>query len=302
MESEILQIVRTEGPMTGAEISDALGAKDGLLLWRSCRLSQDLVLRRVGTRYLRLDRRVDGFARLSPSILREFLTYTVVGSPDSPLALTRKADQLASHIEAVSQAKARLAHTVISALIDRFEEAFPLRDHACFILGGDIVYGMAHDVPRAERSTGKLVRGSDMDLVVVLNDRFPKRLMHRLDETIYQEKFRLLRTPHIREEIDYVVKDERRVRQQLAFDTFKHMVACKILEEGTFLHGSETLFHTLKAMLRERGIIDRLHRLEASALAFRKEAEETLLLRDLREINNDDISLFYPAEESEEFE
>jgi len=37
---------------------------------------------------------------------------------------------------------------------------------------------MAHDAPRPERSTGKLVKGSDMDLVVVVDDLFPKELMN----------------------------------------------------------------------------------------------------------------------------
>ncbi len=36
-------------------------------------------LRRTGRRYMRLDSAVEGYARLSPSIRREFLTYTLVG-------------------------------------------------------------------------------------------------------------------------------------------------------------------------------------------------------------------------------
>jgi hypothetical protein len=46
--------------------------------------------------------------------------------------------------------------------------------------------------------------------------------------------------PHVREEIDYVVKDLDRVREQMRFDTFKRMVACKILQEGIFLYGGKT--------------------------------------------------------------
>ena len=174
--------------------------------------------------------------------------------------------------------------------------------HACFFIAGDIVHNMAHDVPRPERSTGRLVRGSDMDMVIVIDDLFPTTLMNRLDEAIYQEKYRLLITPHIREEIDYVIKTMVRVKEQLGFETFKHMVTCKILHEGTLLYGSEGLFHHLKTLLRERGISRKLDAMEKSAQVFRREAEEYLLSEDPQEINNDGSYLFYPVEESEEFE
>ena len=147
-----------------------------------------------------------------------------------------------------------------------------------------------------------MVRGSDMDMVVVVDDPFPTTLMNRMDEAIYQEKYRLLITPHIREEIDYVVKTMVRVQEQLGFETFKHMVASKILHEGTLLYGSEALFHRLKTLLRERGISQKLDAMEKSAQIFRREAEEYLLSGDPRELSNDGSYLFYPIEESEEFE
>jgi hypothetical protein len=58
-----------------------------------------------------------------------------------------------------------------------------------------------------------------MDLVVVVDDQFPKASMERMDEAIYKEKYRLLITPHLREEIDYIVKKLERVREQVRFDT-----------------------------------------------------------------------------------
>jgi len=175
-------------------------------------------------------------------------------------------------------------------------------DHACFILAGDIVYNMAHDVPRPERSTGKLVKGSDLDLVVIVDDLFRKKSIERLDEAIYREKYRLLITPHMREEIDYVVKDLDRVRQQVRFDTYRHMVACKILREGTLLYGSEKIFHQVKSMLKAHGIIEKLNALETWAKTYRKTAEEVLLHEDPDEMREGNLNLFYPSEESEEFE
>jgi hypothetical protein len=161
---------------------------------------------------------------------------------------------------------------------------------------------MAHDVPRPERSTGKLVKGSDVDLVVIVDDQVPNTLMDRMDEAIYHMKYRLLITPHLREEIDYVVKNLERVRQQVKFETFKHMVACKLLQEGTLLFGSEEIFHEVKTMLNEHGVIKKLNDLEKRAKVFRKEAEDYLLLEDPQKIKEDSLYLFYPTEESEEFE
>jgi len=301
MKKRIIQLIEEKGPQTGSQLLEAMGA-DGLVLWRTCRLSQDLTIRTAGTRYLRLDRRLKGFARLSPSILREFLTYSVVGLSGDSDSLEEKTRSVASHIEEVSRDKLELAFRVVSGLSSRIETERPLNDDACFIIAGDIVYNMAHDVPRPERSTGKLVNGSDMDIVVVMDDECGEDLIKRLDSAIYQEKYRLLIAPHLREEIDYIVKDLARVREQLRFDSFKHILACKILQEGTLLYGSEDIFHSVKAMLRDTGVTAKLEGLERRAEAFRRDAEEYLLREDPDKIKEESLYLLYPSDESEEFE
>ncbi len=116
------------------------------------------------------------------------------------------------HIEGVSRAKIALAYNVVSGLSNRLASEVALEEWACFIIAGDIVYNMAHDVDRPERSTGKLVRGSDMDVVVIVDDECREGLLKRIDDTMFEEKYRLLITPHIREEIDYVVKNLSRVK------------------------------------------------------------------------------------------
>jgi hypothetical protein len=301
MEEEIINLIEKRGPLTGAEILDATGA-DSLILWRSCMLCQRLIVRHVGTRYLRLDRAVDGFARLSPSILREFLTFSVVGFNGDSAPLEEKAQELVSHIEKVSKAKMELAYRIASGLIGGLGSEWALKDQICFIIAGDIVFNMAHDVPRPERSTGRLVTGSDLDIVVVVSDEFPDDLMRRLDDEIYREKYSLLMTPHVKEEIDYIVKRLARVREQVCFETFKHMVACKILDEGTLLYGSEELFTAVKSMLRANGVTEKLNYMEKQARMFRQQSEQYLLLHDPKKIKDESLSLFYPAEESEEFE
>jgi hypothetical protein len=301
MQKELVKVLEEKGPLTGSELLKTLG-HDALLLWRTCRSSTQIAIQTVGCRYLRLDSKIEGFARLSPSILREFLTYSVIGLTRDQDSLVRRADEIATHIKEVSRAKLELAKNVFSAVLNRFENDALIKEQACILIAGDIVYEMAHDAPRPERSTGKLVKGSDMDLVVVVDDLFPKELVKRMDEMIYREKQRILIAPHLREEVDYVVKDLARVREQMGFDTFKHMVACKILQESTLLFGEQNLFGTIKSMLLEHGITDKLMRMEEHAAIFRRDAEATLLKEDCEKIKNECLCLFYPTEESEEFE
>jgi hypothetical protein len=301
IEEEICALLDKKGPLTGAEICDSLG-QDRFLVWRACRFSRQLSLRTVGTKYLRLDRRVEGYARLSPSILREFLTYTVIGLASDPGSVLTRADAISAHIVEVSRVKSELARSVVSAVSSRMASETDVSEQVCFMIAGDIVYNMAHDVPRPERSTGKLVRGSDMDLVVIVPDGFPENLRKRLDDAIFEEKRRMLMTPHLREEIDYIVKYMARVREQLRMRDFKDLVACKILQEGTLLYGSEEIFQEVKNLLRELGITEKLADMEEKSRVFRDQAEAFLLGPNLQEIRQDESYLFYPVEESEEFE
>lgn len=300
LEDRILELIRTEGPLTGAEIRNRIKG-ESLTLWRTCRFSAALDLRTLGQRYLRLDQQVEGYARLSPSILREFLNYSVTGLVGDPESLGKRVREVASKIEEISQAKHNLANSLLNGIHGQLEESWP-EDQVCAILAGDIVYRMAHDVPRPERSTGELVRGSDIDLVLVLADDVPESFVKRLDDAIYQNKYRVLTTPSLREEIDYVVKKMARVHEQLRFDTFKRMVACKILHEGVLLYGSWSLFDQIKSLLWELGVVQKLDDLEKRARASRATAEDYLLHGNAEKIRNEDRILFYSAEESEEFE
>lgn len=300
LEDRIAELIRAEGPLTGAEIRSRVKG-ESLALWRACRSSATLDLRILGQRYLRLDQQVEGYARLSPSILREFLTYSVTGLAGDPQPLEKRIREVAASIEEISQTKHHLASALFNGIHDQLAAAWP-EDRVCAILAGDIVYRMAHNVPRPERSTGELVRGSDLDLVVVLADDVPDDFVKRLDDAIYQNKYRVLVTPSLREEIDYVVKKMARVHEQLRFDTFKRMVACKILHEGVLLYGSQSLFDQIKSLLRQLGVVQKLEDLENRARASRATAEEYLLHGNAEKIRNEDRVLFYSAEESEEFE
>ena len=301
LEQEIVHQIEKKGPLIGSELQEVVKA-DPLLLWRTCRTSKSLDVRIVGKRYLRLDRRIEGYARLSPSILREFLTYTAIGLSYEQVALDQKAEEVILHVHEVSKTKLRTASGIVSTLVDRVGEEWLIQEQVCFIIAGDIVFNMAHDVPRPERSTKKLVQGSDMDIVIILDDRFPKKLMIRLDEEIYKEKCNFLMNPYLREEIDYIVKYIDRVKTQMDFVSFKQMVACKIIHEGAFLYGSKELFATVKGMLTNYGVIEELTSMEEKAIRFRENSEKYLLSEKFENLNQENLNLFFPTAESEEFE
>jgi len=300
LERDIADLIRVSGPLTGREIKERVEG-ESLALWQACRSSDALEVRTLGVRYLRLDHHVEGYARLSPSILREFLTYTVVGLAGDPDSIGKRAGDVVARMDGISRTKLDLARRFVDGIRNQFETVWA-DEQVCFIIAGDIVHQMAHDHPRPERSTGKLVRGSDIDLVVILADEVGEDFTTSLDEAIHRGKYRTLIAPWVNEEIDYVVKRMERVREQLLFDTFKHMVACKILREGMLLSGSRSIFDTIKTQLRETGVVDRLNDLETQARAARKRAEEYLLCGVPERIARADLLLFYSTEESDEFE
>jgi hypothetical protein len=68
------------------------------------------------------------------------------------------------------------------------------------------------------------------------------------------------------------------------------------------IYGSEALFQTVKGVLRENGLIEKLDELERQAKIFRKNAEELILDDTLDREKIKEMHLFYSAEEFEEFE
>jgi len=274
--AEIVEVLERDGPLTGAELIDRT-QQDPLLLWRACRTSAEIRYELVGRRYLRLDRTIEGWARLSPSIRREFLTYTVLGHRGQEGAISARAGQLARQGDLISRAKSYLARDTMASVLAELGMDGSLASQVTFIIAGDVTYRMAHAVPRPESSTGQLVRGSDLDIIVVADDDFPAEALRELDSAIYRKKHVLLVSPRHHEEIDYVVKRIAQVREQLRFDTFQHCVAAKILHEGEMLCGSREVFEVIKALVDESGVPAKLGELERQAAAARAAAEDYLL-------------------------
>ncbi|MCJ7681062.1 MAG: nucleotidyltransferase domain-containing protein [Candidatus Aminicenantes bacterium] len=298
-EAGLFDILEQHSTLTGKKLRDLSGL-DELTLWRLCRRSGRIILQTAGRRYLRLDRQVEGFARLSPSIKREFLTYTICGLKENRQAVADHALELERNTRKISREKEEFARRILEKII----ASSPLRDAVlegvCVIIAGDIVYDMAHLEPRPEPSTGRLVRGSDLDVIIVTADGFPEEIRSHLDKIIYREKYLCLIKPDIREEIDYIIKDLAKVRRQLEFDRFEHMVASKILDEGNLIGGNPDIFRCIQKMLDERGISKKIKTLTDEAGVNRLEAEATLLGREGKMSEEESFKLFYTKEEAEE--
>jgi hypothetical protein len=297
--NQIVRLLEEKGPLTGAEVV-ASTRREVFDLWRECRNLAEIHVEVVGTRFLRLDRAVRGYARLSPSIRREFLTYTLLGLKSRQEAFQAAAGILRGNIAEISAAKLALARDSMASAVEALEERDLILDKACFLIAGDVVYHMSHMVPRPEKSTGEMVRGSDLDIIVIVNDDLPESLFSGLDRAIYRKKHFLLVHPNFREEIDYIIKNIARVKEQLRFDTFESMVACKILREGRFLYGSSSLFGEVKDLLEESDVAQRLDEMERQAVQGRHAAEELLLGLPADAVDSESIHLFYTREEGEE--
>lgn len=289
------------GPLTGAELHAAVGG-EVFGLWKACCGSGQFVIRVIGRRYLRLDRTVEGFARLSPSILREFMTYTMIGRPEQVRQLELAASQLQRRTEAISRAKQRVAERFVADVFDPLLRGGANPNHFCVLIAGDVVYDMSHDVARRESSSGGKVDGSDLDLVVLASDETPEETLAVLDAAIWQRKWLYLRNPALREEVDYVVKRFSRLVEQAAFDTFAHKVACKVFAEARFLQGNRELHDAGRHLLADRGIIERLHELDVQATVRRAERQQYLMGLAGDALPAEYQSRFYSQEETAEFE
>jgi hypothetical protein len=298
-EGEIYSILAETGPLTGAQLVEQTRT-EVLSIWQHCQTEPCIQLKTAGRRFLRLDRNVSGYARLSPSIRREFLTYTFVGLDSQTKELEAAVGALELDICRISQFKLDMARASVTAAVEFLPHQDAILEKACFIIAGDVVYDMSHTVPRPEKSTGEMVRGSDLDIVVIVEDDLNPEIVDSLDDAIHKKKHLLL--VNDQEEIDYLIKSMSRVREQLKFDIFSSMVACKILYEGRFFYGNQAVYQEMKSLLKEHQISDRLKALEEQAVSRREEAEAQLRGGCTANNGPECLNLFYThAEEDEIF-
>lgn len=293
---EIIQVLKERGPLTGKELQNLTGMET-FDLWRSCKHLK-VVIKRVGRRYLRFDRKVKGYARLSPAIEREFLTYSIIGLEKDKAEIEKRARQLEKEIRKISKKKLKIAVRVIKDVLISLKT---LKDYieanGCFIIGGDVPLEMAHREIRPEVSTGKMVVGSDLDIVIIIKDGFSRDALKKLDDSMLEVKYRLLKSQG--EEVDYLIKNISKVREQVRMKTFEDMVACKIIHESKFLWGNMAIYKEVLKMLKEGKVPEKLSELERKAIKYREEAEEYLLKKE-GVTDEEYLKLFTTSEEFNE--
>ncbi len=294
----LIDLLQNQGPQLGKELVPLFG-HDPFAAWKYCAAAKNLEVRIIGRRYLRLDAKVEGYARLSPSIMREFLNYTVIGLAEQQPQVNRVAGKLQNEIVNISNMKKALAAEAVSRLLANHSERAKVLERSCFIIAGDVVFNMSHAEPRPESSTGELVKGSDLDIICVTEDLSPD-LQRELDDQLYREKYNLLVNPAVKEELDYIIKDIALVKDQLLFDNFRNMVASKILDEGHYLSGSEHLFVKIKDLVGAAAVPEKIRLLQLKAEADRFEAERELLESGEGQDREQLMALFYTTEEKEE--
>ncbi|MDD4803009.1 MAG: hypothetical protein PHF24_08740 [Syntrophomonas sp.] len=298
--NNLVDLLKTHGPQTGKEIIDKTTINI-FKLWQTCNQSSNIITKTIGTRYLRLDKHVEGIARLSPSILREFCNYSVISLQEQTETSRLKAEQIHQSIIKISKNKYEIAQHIMEQVIDSQPAPEIIRDKVCFIIAGDVAYEMAHLEARPEFSTGRIVNGSDLDIVII-HKNLSADMVKSLDASVYDKKYNILCNPAYREEIDYIIKDITKVEKQLNFEGFEAMVASKILDEGKYLCGNLALFSDIKKMVMDFGIPEKLAVLKEKASIERENAKRRLLALNDTVINDKEMAqLFYTTSEREEF-
>ncbi len=295
---QFLKLLDQKGPLTGKELVKETG-DEIFSAWQKCNSDNRIINCPVSRRYLRLDRKIDGYARLSPSIMREFLNYTVVGLEKQRPVMVSMAERLKQELAAISVKKIELARETASRVTNQLSANYTIMQGVTFIIAGDVVFNMAHSELRPEFSTGELVRGSDLDLIIVA-DNLSEDILKEIDRLVYNEKYNLLINPTSKEELDYIIKNLATVQEQLRFNNFKNMVASKILYEGLYLGGSRELFNRVKKQLENYNIGAKIAGMEKKASEDRVEAEKALASAREGQLSEELMSLFYTTEEKEE--
>ncbi len=275
---KIKKIVEKE-PKTGRELHRFINI-DTFDLWRIC--MKNFIVLSVARHYLRLDKDIKGFARLSPSILREFMTYSIIGTDKDKIR--EKAKILKEKIKKISEKKFNLGKKISLEVIRKTNAK------ASFLIAGDVALGMAHDEPKLERYTNTLVRGSDIDIVIIIDS---EKYRSPIEEHMLSIKHRCIKDPRIREEVDFKIKNINEIIEDSKFDSLKKMIACKIICESKYLAGSYSLYKEAKEIVKK--VCENLKIMEKDAFKKRKEVLKKLISDGI--VDKEHAVIFYGTEE-----
>lgn len=298
----IVDLIRENGPRSGAQLSEWLEDVPPIDLWRACYVSRRIRIRNCARYYLRYDVTRDNVLRLSPSILRDFLTFSLVYLPEQSVAAVEGGTLMANKFRAISLRKLSRARQALLALEPDLQRE--LNDHCVVFLSGDIAYFLAHDTRRQHATLNVPVNGSDIDIVIVTNHQADPVKIKAIGDGLLKIKRLFLLMPKVREELDFIVKPFDTMLDQLAYGDIHQKIASKILYESYFLMGRVDIYESLIRHLELRGTRAKIEADFETALGQRKDTISTILsLSPEESIKDSEVaSLFFASQERLEFQ
>lgn len=300
--TEIKNTLLQYGSQTGMELSRRLPHYSDISIWRECYSSDVIRVSNCSRYYLRYDILRGNQLRLSPSILRDFLTFSLIYLTDQMVEMVEAGTRLANRYRTVSLRKLSWAREALLQLDDDLQEV--LYEHCVVFLSGDIAYFLAHETKRTHSQLGVEINGSDIDIVIVTNKGAPPDKIRRIESQLLTTKKIYLMTPHIREELDFIVKPIDKMLSQLAYEDIHQKIASKILYESYFLMGRVDIYQTLMRHLKLSGTWDKIERDFEIALGQRQDTIRKILdLAPDASTNDEEVaSLFFASKERLEFQ
>ena len=300
---KITKILEANGPMTGGSIVAELGDVRSIRIWKTCMNGELFQTFNCARYYLRYDITREDQIRLSPSVLRDFLSFTLVYLPGQRALAVEQAAKLANKHRLISLRKLKFARNTLLALSPDIQKA--LSNHACCFIAGDISYFLAHEEPRVNQQLGVTIKGSDIDIIIVhVNDLTPD-IVEEAERQLLAYKFRAMKDPALAQEIDFLFKPVKTMFSQFGYRDIHQKIACKILYESFFLYGRLDLYENLLTELEFSGTIKRIEDDFDKALTGRQKTIANILA--IENLDPDDMdpdvqSLFYFSQERLEFQ
>jgi hypothetical protein len=299
IEQRVIRILSDKGPQSGKELAAALSDVPVLKLWQACYSSDTFRVSHFASYYLRYDITREDQVRLSPSILRDFLSFTLFGLPGQRDQMIERQGTLANMHREISREKITVAQLVMKQLFVSLGRE--VRSQLCAFIAGDLAYFLAHNEPREHSASGEMVKGSDIDIVIILSESLPDEIKTRIDAEMTALKSLYLRHPQYRHEIDFICKRKSTMEKQFQYSDIHDKIASKIAYESMFLGGSLTLYMEVRDAMSRTGVDKLIEQDFEHALKDRKNAMRTLLNVPGDTIDEETRSLFYFSQERVEF-
>ncbi len=303
IKSDIREVLSQHGPMRGKDVVKHLSKYHPILIWKASHDSPDFRLVNCARYYLRYDNSRHNHIRLSPSILRNFLSFTLLYLVDQNVDAMQQSILLANHHRQISLQKLGYAREAIMSLDDDILEALHL--HCCAFIAGDVAYFLAHEETRMNQQFDVPIKGSDIDLIFVHTPNLAPDIIKRAEKQMLATKFRFLKDPEIAQELDFIFKPVSKVVTQMQYQNIRQKIACKILYESFFLFGDLQLFNSLQNHLKISGTSALIEADFKAALSQRQETYEKIWSYSEEALLNPEPelrSLFYFSQERLEFD